>query len=245
MKAGINGVINLSVLDGWWDEGYDGENGWAVKPVSESVDDARRNFEESRTLYELLQDHVIPAYYGRGEMGYSPEWVRMAKRSIETLLPRFSSTRMVNEYLSKFYLPASRQGRRYDESGYEAARRVSEWKAHIRAHWPQLGLRRLDAPKKSISYGNSIRFEVGVTLGGLRPEDVAVELLFCKETPGDDTEPSHYRFESEGVKTEQGEHRFALELTPELCGKLEYRIRVYPYNELLTHPFELGMMRWL
>ena len=106
-------------------------------------------------------------------------------------------------------------------------------------------IRRLDAAKKSIAYGEAIRFEVGVALAGLKPEDVAVELLFCKQAPEGNTPPARYRFESEGVKTEQGEHRFALELTPELCGKLEYRIRAYPHNELLTHPFELGMMRWL
>jgi len=245
MKAGINGVINLSVLDGWWDEGYDGRNGWAIKPVSETVDDAKRNFEESRTLYELLQDHVIPTYYRRGEMGYAVEWIRMAKHSIGTLLPRFSSTRMVNEYLTKFYLPATRQGRRFDESGYDAARRVAEWKAHIRANWQSVSIRRLDAAKKSIAYGEAIRLEVGVALAGLKPEDVAVELLFCKEVPEDKKLPARYRFESEGVKTEQGEHRFALQLKPELCGKLEYRIRIYPHNELLTHPLELGMMRWL
>jgi len=244
MKAGINGVINLSVLDGWWDEGYDGRNGWAIKPVSENVEEDKRNFEESRTLYELLQDQVIPTYYRRGEMGYSVEWVRMAKHSIGTLLPRFSSTRMVNEYLTKFYLPATRQGRRFDESGHAAARKVAEWKAHVRNNWPGVAIRRMDAPRRSIGYGEAVRFEVAVALGGLKPEDVAVELLFCRET-ADEQAPARYRFESEGVKTEQGEHRFALELTPELCGKLEYRIRVYPHNELLTQPFELGMMRWL
>ena len=133
MKAGMNGVLNLSVLDGWWGEGYDGQNGWAIKPVSESLDEARRNFEESRTLYELLQDQVIPMYYRRGDMGYSAEWMRMAKHSIATLLPRFSSTRMVSEYLAKFYLPATRQGRRY--GGVRTSRRRAgsrEWKKQVR-----------------------------------------------------------------------------------------------------------------
>ena len=125
MKAGINGVLNLSVLDGWWDEGYDGKNGWAIKPVGESMDEARRDREEAKTLYELLQDQVVPLYYKRGDMGYSPQWVRMAKHSIASLLPRFNSTRMVSEYLAKFYLPASRQGRRYAESGFENAKKLA------------------------------------------------------------------------------------------------------------------------
>ena len=246
MKAGINGVINLSVLDGWWDEGYDGDNGWAIKPAGEDTDDARRNFEESRTLYELLQDHVVPTYYRRGEIGHSTDWIRMSKRSIATLLPRFSSTRMVNEYLAKFYLPATRQGRRYGESGYEAARRVAEWKAHVRANWPAVTLRRLDAPRKGIAYGETVRFEIGVGLGGLKPEDVTVELMISREKREADADShSRYRFESEGLRTEQGEHRFVLELTPEICGRLEYHVRIYPSHALLTHAFEMGMMKWL
>lgn len=246
MKAGLNGVLNLSVLDGWWDEGYDGKNGWAIKPVSESLDESRRNFEESRTLYELLQDHVIPMYYRRGDMGYSAEWLQMAKRSIATLLPRFSATRMVSEYLARFYLPATRQGRRYAESNFEAARRLAEWKKHVRNSWRKVGMRRLDVPKKRIAFGDNVRFEVGLELDGLKPEDVRVELLMAKQISRDDeAQATCYRLQSEGVRTEKGEHRFVLELSPEHCGKLGYRIRMYPYHELLTHPFEMGMMRWL
>jgi starch phosphorylase len=246
MKAGINGVLNLSVLDGWWGEGYDGHNGWAIKPVEQNLDEARRNFEESRTLYELLQDQVVPTYYRRGEMGYSAEWVRMAKQSIASVLPRFSSTRMVTEYLTRFYLPATRQGRRYAESDFEPARRLALWKQRVREIWPRVALRRLDTPMKRIAFGDKVRFEVAASLGGLAPEDVAIELLIGKQTSRDNgNHPKAYRFESEGTQTEQGEQRFALELSPELCGKLEYRIRVYPQHELLTQPFELGMMRWL
>ncbi len=246
MIAGINGVLNLSVLDGWWGEGYDGHNGWAIKPVAESLDEARRNFEESRTLYELLQDHVVPTYYRRGEMGYSAEWIRMAKRSIASILPRFSTHRMVNEYLAKFYLPATRQGRRYAESDFEPARRLALWKQRMREVWPKVTLRRLDAPKKSIAFGNGLHIEVAVFLNGLRPEDVALELLIAKQTGHDgEGHAKSYRFESAGTQTDQGEQCFALELNPQMCGKLEYRIRLYPQHELLTHPFELGMMRWL
>jgi starch phosphorylase len=246
MKAGINGVINLSVLDGWWEEGYDGRNGWAIKPVSESLEEGRRNFEESRTLYELLQDHVIPLYYKRGDTGYSTEWVRMAKRSMASLLPRFNSIRMVSEYVSKFYLPAARQGRKYAESGFDAARRIAEWKTQIRISWPRISVRRLDTQRKSILYGETVRFEVAVYLDGLKPEDVAVELLISRPAGANENKrPLIYRFESVGVRNEQAEQLYALDLEPELCGKLEYRIRIYPHHAMLTHAFEMGMMRWL
>ena len=246
MKAGMNGVINLSVADGWWDEGYDGRNGWSIKPVAESLDDYRRNQEESKTLYELLQDHVIPSYYSRNDMGYSGDWVRMAKRSIATLLPRFNSTRMVNEYVSKFYLPATRQWRRFSETGFANARLVADWKAHVRRCWPQMHLRRLDSPVKRIAYGQDLHFEVAVHLDGLRPEDVAVEMVFGRlSASGEQRMASRHRFEADGTMTPEGEYRFALRLTPDLCGKLEYKVRVFPHHELLTHPLEMGMMLWL
>jgi len=246
MKAGINGVLNLSVRDGWWDEGYDGRNGWAIKPVAESLDDHRRNFEESKTLYELLQDHVIPTYYSRNEMGFSAEWVRMAKRSIATLLPRFNSTRMVNEYVAKFYLPATRQWRRHSESDFGNARRLAEWKAHVRGCWNSIRIRRLDSAPKRVPFGEGVRLEMAVYLDGMKPEDVVVELALARHTIVESQRQiSHYRFEPDGTMTDQDEHRFALALTPEICGKLEYRVRVYPYHELLTHRLEMGMMLWL
>ncbi len=246
MKAAINGVLNLSVRDGWWDEGYDGTNGWAIKPVAESLDEHRRNFEESKTLYELLQDHVIPAYYSRNEMGFSAEWVRMAKRSIATLLPRFNSTRMVNEYVAKFYLPASRQWRRHSEGDYANARRLADWKAHVRACWTNVRIRRLDSAPKRIAFGGDIGLEVAVYLDGMKPEDIVVELALARHTLVESQRQiTHYRFEADGTLTDQNEHRFVLSLTPEICGKLEYRVRVYPYHELLTHRLGMGMMLWL
>ena len=107
-------------------------------------------------------------------------------------------------------------------------------------------MRRLDTLKKSIAYGDGVRVELGVYLDGMKPEDVVVELLIGRQTDRKKLRGSRrYRFEWEGLMTDQGEHRFALQVTPEICVKLEYRIRVYPYHELLTHPFEMGMMRWL
>ena len=245
MKAAMNGVVNLSVLDGWWDEGYQGDNGWAIKPASQALEQYRRNREESQTLYEILQDRVLPLYYARGSQGYSPEWVRLAKRSIATLLPRFNTTRMLDEYVAKLYLPAAQQGRRYAEDGFAGARTVAEWKARVRAAWPKAKIRRLDAPQKRIVFGASVRIEVALELDGLTPSDVVVELLLVREGRGAGEPRARHELTHDGTRTERGEHRFVLELEPELCGRLDYRIRAYPCHELLTHPFELGLMIWV
>jgi starch phosphorylase len=245
MKAALNGVINLSVLDGWWGEGYEGDNGWAIKPASSAMDQYKRNREEAQTLYEILQDQVIPLYYARGSQGYSPGWIHMAKRSIATILPRFNAGRMLHEYLSKFYLPAAQLGRRYAENAFAPARTVAEWKARVRAAWADVAIRRLDVPAKRIRFGESVRMEVAVKLNGLAPSDVIVELLLSRGAREPAERRARYEFVHDGTRTEHDEHRFALELAPELCGKLEYRIRVYPCHELLTHPFELGLMLWV
>jgi starch phosphorylase len=245
MKAGMNGVLNLSVLDGWWGEGYAGDNGWAIKPAAERLDSQRRDHEESRTLYEILQDHVIPLYYARGSMGYSPEWLRMAKRSIATILPQFNAARMVTDYLRKFYLPASQQGRRFADAQFAHAREVARWKQAVRTAWPQVTVRRLDEPRRRIQFGESVRMEVGVRLNGLSPEDVVAELVLAREQPRRRAEREQLRFTHDGTRTDQGEHRFVLELHPELCGRVDYSIRVYPHHAMLTHPFELGLMLWV
>jgi starch phosphorylase len=243
MKAGMNGVVNLSILDGWWDEGYDGENGWAIKPASPQLDQHRRDREEARTLYEILQDSVIPLYYKRAEGGYSARWIRMAKRSMASLLPRYDASRMLGEYVSRFYLTASRQGHRYAANGFETARTVAGWKALVRAAWPGVAARRLDPPRSRIRFGESIPVEVAVKLNGLAPADVCVELLLGRG--GDVPAMQHSHELVPAGKIGDSEEKYALELKPGLSGRLDYRIRVYPRHEALTHPFEMGLTRWV
>jgi starch phosphorylase len=244
MKAAINGAINLSVLDGWWGEGYDGKNGWAIKPAAEGLSPEQRDIEEARTLYELLQDSVIPLYYRSTSLGYSPEWVTMAKRSIATIMPRFNMQRMLTEYVEKFYSSAASQWRKYAGENFAGARHVAEWKARVRNAWPGVRLRRVDQPVGRIRYGDTLRFEVAVNLNGLAPDDLTVELVFTR--PGEPNSAKAKRYALNPLHTlDRGEHLFARELTPDQCGKMEYRVRVYPTHALLTHPFEMGMNLWL
>ena len=172
----------------------------------------------------------------------------MAKHSIVSLLPRFNSTRMVTEYLRED-LPAGMRARAgaTAETGFESATQARAMeKRTCGAAWPGVGVRRVDSPERNIAFGEGVRLELAVRLDAMKPEDVVVELLIGRRTEGDTLRESRrYRFEWEGVMTDQGEHRFVLQITPEMCGKLEYHIRTYPYHELLTHPFEMGMMRWL
>jgi len=243
MKAGMNGVLNLSVRDGWWDEGYERGNGWAITTAGTDLDAARRDLEESRALYELLQDQVIPLYYARGEGGYSAEWVRMAKQSIATLLPRFSATRMVDDYIRKLYRPAVSQVGRFAQTGRSVAELV-EWKTRVSAAWPHVTINKPAGSAARIEYGEKLQLEVTVKLAGLKPEDVQVECLLERQLKIDaDPREQRLAFAPAGAP-DNDVQRYVLEVAPEFCGGLYYFVRVYPWHELLAHRFELGLMRW-
>ncbi len=246
MKAAMNGVLNLSVLDGWWGEGYDGKNGWAIPPSPEAVEAERRDDEEAQTLYELLQDHVIPMYYRTNNMGHSPEWIKMAKHSIASLLPTYSASRMLKEYINGSYLPASRQGHRYAENGYQSAVALAEWKAKVRKSWPDVALRAMQIPEPRIHFGEEMALDIAVKLNGLAPQDVVVELLLTRGL----NDPIGHLAQNFKLSVMQGdigngETHYNVQLKPEWCGRLGYRIRIYPHHELLTHPLEMGLMRWV
>jgi starch phosphorylase len=244
MKAAINGALNLSVLDGWWGEAYDGSNGWGIKPVADALDASQRDAEEARTLYELLQDSVVPLYYRNTSLGYSPDWVAMAKRSIATIMPRFNMERMLKEYVEKFYAPASAQWRKVAPDNFAGMRQLAEWKGKVRAAWSGIKLRRVDSPATRVRYGETVRIEVAVQLNGLKPEDLTVELVFNRPNERNPIRANRYRLQQHEALP-NGEYLFVRDLTLEQCGKLEYRVRAHPTHPLFTHPLEMGMMAWL
>lgn len=178
-------------------------------------------------------------------MGFSPAWVQVAKRSIATLLPRFNTARMLGEYVSKFYLPASQQWRRFSQDSFAGARELAVWKMKVRGAWNEVRLRRADASPRRIAFGDSLRFEIAVNLGGLAPEDVTVEILVGRPTRGGQPKNARRFIMEYSGRTDGSQFLYELELTPEMCGKIQYKFRVYPSHELLTHPFEMGMMTWL
>ncbi len=244
MKAGMNGVINLSILDGWWGEGYDGSNGWAIKPDTQTEDPFRRDREDARTLYEVLREHVVPLYYARPHGGMPGDWIAMAKRSMASILPRFNADRMLREYMQTSYAPGARQGRIYRQHNAAAAAEIAGWKTRVRAAWPGVTIRRVDAPPRRISFGDAVTLEVAVNLNGLAPRDVAVELLLRRGQAAPSLREQRHAFAADPAAHADGQH-YVLRLRPDLCGRLDYQIRMHPAHTLLTHPFELGLMQWV
>ncbi len=246
MKAGMNGVINLSVLDGWWAEGYDGKNGWAISPAHHVTDEGKRNSDEARSLLEIVNEQVAPLYYDRGPTGYSPRWVSVSKRSIASLATSFSAHRMVSQYVQNFYLPAGAQGRKLLAENGAPAQALSHWKGRVRGAWGGVQARRIDSPPRRIVFGGGVRLEVAVTLNGLAPDDLAVEAIIEQvDRSASGNEQSSYRFNHVRRLDNGVEDLYALDLSPQMCGNLRYRLRLFPSHALLTHPLEMGMMRWL
>ena len=244
-KAGINGVLNLSVLDGWWGEGYSGDNGWAITPHGPEYDAAFRDREESNELLDILEKEIIPSYYQRNGHGYPERWVKMSKASMRTLIPRYNAQRMLMDYVSRFYGPASRQHRAMQEHDCAPARELALWKTEVNARWAGVSLQRIDPVHSLLRAGDTLPIEVSVNLNGLRTHAVTVECLVgtVSETEEFVLQASHC-FHAVDHSSDGG-MRYRLDLAPPLPGLQHYKIRIYPHHPLLSHRFEMGCMKWL
>jgi len=243
-KAAINGVINLSVLDGWWGEGYDGKNGWAIHPHSQKIDSTLRDKEEAADLFNLLEFDIIPMFFDQGNQGYSSRWVNMSKESMKSCIPRFNAQRMVVDYVRNFYAEARKQSMRLGADAARPSRELAEWKNRIRGQWSKVSIECLDDVQEQIQNGESLPLRIKVDLNGLEPDDVKVECLVgTLRNSGRFKLKETFLFHHAGT---QGDgHMFELNLKPHLPGLNHYKIRIYPYHKLLSHPFELGFMLWV
>lgn len=244
-KAGINGVINLSVLDGWWGEGYTNDNGWAITPHDTHFDATYRDKEEANDLLNILEHQVIPLYYSRNGYGYSEQWVKKSKTSMKSILPSFNAQRMVSDYIKHYYGPAAKQHLRFVKNDYAAAEELALWKKKINEQWHQVKIRRIDDAPLDIPAGTALPILVVVHLGGLNEQDVVVECLVGTESNTEDfSMHSSHRLKAYSTN-DLGETLFSVDLEPSLSGLQFYKIRVFPHHHLLSHRFETGKMIWL
>lgn len=243
-KAGLNGVVNLSVLDGWWGEGYDGKNGWSISPHPTSHAEERDRL-ESQTVLDVLEHRVIPTYFRKDGKGYSTDWIRMSKASMKTILPKYNSQRMVMDYVKDYYAAAIQQGNKIELHEHKPAIELASWKRKIHRCWPQVEMRRIDEPVCEIETGDSVPILVGVKLGELKPEDIVMECLIGRASTRKELIVENVLRLVPQDNLEQEEVLFRLDLMPDLAGLQYYKLRAYPYHPMLTHRFELGYMIWL
>jgi starch phosphorylase len=244
-KAAINGVLNVSVLDGWWAEAFNGRNGWAITPHGSDFDPAYRDHEEATELLEVLKNEVIPCYFRQDGPGYSLAWMERVKSSILTLLPQFNAERMVLEYVDGFYGPAARHGILLAENGAAHARTLSEWKQRVRSRWPGVTLERLDVVSASLHREDPLAVDVAVSLNGLHPDDILLDIIFGQTGPGREFSRSARESFAFARYLEDGRALFRFSGKAPAPGLLHYRVRAYPWHPLLGQRFETGCMTWL
>jgi starch phosphorylase len=243
-KAGLNGAINLSVLDGWWGEGYNGSNGWAITPRDSRFDHDQRFQEEAGDLLNILEHEVLPTYYRRDNGGYSQDWVQMSKASMKSTIPRFNAQRMLRDYVTRLYQPAQKQRRKLEANGAELACQLAHWKQRVRQAWPGVSMQLMLQPPAHLFHDDKILLKVRAELNGLEATDVKLECLFGRGASDGDIDVAQVAelvaTEVHGTCTE-----FQIDLTPEIAGLQYYKLRMYPFNQAMSHPFELGCMIWV
>ncbi|WP_024287763.1 alpha-glucan family phosphorylase [Cellulomonas sp. KRMCY2] len=244
MKAALNGGLNLSILDGWWDEWYDGENGWAI-PTADGVDDPdRRDDLEAAALYDLIENQVAARFYDRDVRGLPVTWLGMVRHTLATLGPKVRAKRMVSEYVRRLYAPAATAGRDLDGVGYPGARELAAWKATVRAAWPHVRVDHVESVgvEEVAQVGDVLQVRAYVSLGTLRPEDVAVQVVHGRVSEADELSDVRYSELVWADAYEAGRHAFAGDVRLETSGPFGYTVRIVPKNARLMSYADTGLV---
>ncbi len=242
-KAALNGQPNCSILDGWWAEGYNGKNGWAIGEEREYHDPDVQAEADSISLYMLLEEEIIPAFFDQDANGVPHRWADYMKDAIRTCTPQFSMRRMVKEYTTRYYVPEIRQGIQVGQNHYERERTLAAWKERIRQGWPSFELYVDGRRDGQLSLGESIHVHAWLRTNQLSPDDLCVELVYGETQ--DELAQAQYTLPMHFVKREQdGSYRYDSVLKPTVSGSIAYNVRVVPSHPALTQKYALGLLRW-
>jgi glycogen phosphorylase len=247
MKAACNGGINLSILDGWWIEGYDQTNGWAIGAGEEYADLNYQDDVESRAIYDLLEQEIVPLFYNRASDGLPRGWVKMMKRSITTLAPVFNTNRMVQEYMDTCYWPASTRFSRLSADGLHKAADLAKWRSSLVRAWPVVKVVNVESGgTDSMQVGSELKVKVKVALGPLKPDDVQVQLFYgLVDSFGEIPAPQTVGMSAYGQPTKDSEPwEFTGAIACKASGQHGFAVRVLPKHQDLGNAFEPGLVCW-
>jgi glycogen phosphorylase len=244
-KAALNGGLNCSILDGWWDELFDGENGWAISSAESEPDQARRDDVEVNSLYDLLEGQVVPMFYERTEGPVPRRWARRVRHSLISLGPQVVASRMVRDYVEQMYEPVAARADALAADGHARARRLSEWKQRVQAGWPEVRIESLDSDASVAPLGADKVVDVAVALGALQPDDVAVQLLHGPVGANDEiAEPAQVTLNLSGPGDGEGHWRYRGQFACEVAGRHGFTVRVVPDHPDLAAMADMGCVAW-
>ncbi|MBA2464258.1 MAG: alpha-glucan family phosphorylase [Nocardioidaceae bacterium] len=245
MKAALNGGLNLSILDGWWDEWYDGNNGWAI-PSADGIEDSdRRDDIEATALYDLIEKEVAPRFYDNDDEGLPYRWIEMVRHTLKSLGPKVLSDRMLRDYVAKLYTPAAHSSRVLN-GDYAGAQDLADWKGRVASHWGSVAIDHVESSGVSDapSLGETLEVKVFVSLGSLSPDDVDVQVVHGRIQQDDtlaDTTAQSLRL---GETYEGDRHRYEGQVRLASSGSFGYTARILPRNSHLAGPAELGRITY-
>jgi starch phosphorylase len=241
-KAALNGVPNLSVLDGWWHEAYNGRNGWAIGDERDYPSPQAHDAADSLALYRVLEEEIVPGFYDRDEAGIPRAWLQIIRESIRSVAPRSSTRRMNKQYTDEFYVSAAQRGHELSANGYARARQLAAWKARVQQAWPQVQVEAQVPHDGQLQPGGSVEVTARVRLGELQPDDVRVELVRVSNGQGPESGFEPVPLQPARV-AEPGALIYRGQFIPN--GKAgTYAVRVVPSHPDLMTEHELGLVRW-
>lgn len=244
MKAAANGALNLSVLDGWWDEAYSPEVGWAIGAGEEYDDPEYQDRVESNTIYNLLEKDIVPLFYDRGIDRIPRKWIEKMKTSMARLLPVYNTDRMCHEYFQDQYMPSYKRFQSLKAEGGKRARDLALWKKTLMDNWPQVAITSVQASGEGpFSVGDEVTVRAKVTLGSLQPHDVAVQLYIGIVSPEDELQDA-FPIPMVAVGTEGSASVFEGGIPFTASGLIGYSVRVLPAHPDLAKPQDLMVIKW-
>ena len=244
MKAVANGGLHLSILDGWWDEGFQPGLGWAIGRGEEPSDKYPLDEVEAKALYRLLENEVVPLFYRRDAYDLPRDWIGYVKSSLRNLCPAFNSHRMVEDYSEEGYLPASQRYLNLVKDDFAGARELGSWAQRIMENWSQVQVTEAQSSApRSMTWGQELPISASVRLGGLQPGDVAVDAYYGRLGPdGEFAERMTHTLEPVGES--DGVWRFEGKVLAQSTGRLGLAVRVVPNHSLAGNKYALGLAAW-
>jgi starch phosphorylase len=244
MKSALNGGLNLSIRDGWWDELYDGKNGWAIPTADGVQNPERRDDLEANALYELIATQVAPQFYDRSADGVPTNWVSLVRHTLSTLRPQVQASRMVQEYVEGLYAPAASSAAVVLADGFAGARALAEYRSRVRAAWPAVRVAQVDISglPDTPALGSEMTVRAAVALAGLRPCDVHVQAVLGRVDDRDELrDPLVVPMQPLDDADGEGD-RFEVTVRLPHAGLLGYTVRVLPQHPLMATPAEFGLL---
>jgi len=246
-KAAMNGVLNFSVLDGWWAEGYTQGGGWAITEARTYDNQQFQDELDAETIYNMIEDDILPLYYITDDQGVPIDWVHCIKKDISEIAPNFTMKRMMDDYYNKFYNKMFVRSKILKDAGYAEAKALARWKEDIRNAWDNMEILSVKVPnanKKPLKLGQLFKAEIEIKTAGINASDLGVEILFGKPIHGVVEQPLfikplHLKGEEDGKVT------FTCSFKAEHSGRLDYAFRIYPTDELLPHRQDFNLVRWI